>query len=69
MTSKQILGVLLGVVGALVLVIGGLSAVLLYSGGESETVATDSQSETINTDTASYGNSAAASREIRLIGG
>ena len=69
MTSKQILGVLLGVVGALVLVIGGLSAVLLYSGGESETVATDSQSETINTDTAAYGNSGAASREIRLIGG
>jgi hypothetical protein len=41
MTSKQILGVLLGVVGALVLVIGGLSAVLLYSGGENEPAETD----------------------------
>ena len=36
MTSKQILGVLLGVVGALVLVIGGVSAVLLYSGGKAK---------------------------------
>ena len=63
MSSRQLSGILLGVVGILVLAIGGLSAILLLQGSEAQ----------ISTSTETQGLSSSAeidtaNRELRLPG-
>lgn len=64
MSSRQISGILLGVVGILVLAIGGLSAILLFQGNKQQTT-----TAAVNQNVSSIEKIDPSGRELRLPGG